>query len=151
MPENGTRNFSTTFVDDLVSFIQVALAEQALIGTYNVITTPETRIMDIVQLCSEELGVNRTLVNAPSSFLSTQGVSEWSDIPLWLNCDHFTYSNVQMQKVWHAVPNSLLEGIQSSILAARTRNWPEPSVGLNNRKRQYLINLLLSMSNDMKV
>ena len=64
LPENGMRKFSTTYVEDLIKNILLAISETNPSATYNVTTTPQTSIHQIVDAASKLLKKSPKLVNA---------------------------------------------------------------------------------------
>jgi 2'-hydroxyisoflavone reductase len=142
LPDNGERRFSTTFVGDLVEAIVRSLGSDHISGTFNVTSTPFTRITDIVDICMDELGSTPERVSAGPSFLAAQEIREWIDLPLWLNCDHFTYSNERMRHIINVAPTSLRAGIQHTIRTVQQDNWPTPTYGMSEDRRNSLLGFI---------
>lgn len=142
LPENGERLFSTTYVDDLVEAIILSMEKDIEDEVYNVITTPESSIRKIVDLSAKELDIDYSAVNAPVHFLSEQNVHQWVDMPLWINGDHFTYSNEKLKDELDLELTPLAEGIRESIEYFEKINWPEPQYGISESRKMELLQVL---------
>lgn len=97
LPDNGERTFSLTYVDDLVNTIIQALRTPAIHNVYNVITVPQGSIRQIVDCTKELFRKDFEAVNATADFLRQNDISQWTDMPLWIDGDHFTYDNQKLR------------------------------------------------------
>lgn len=143
LPEGGAPRFSITYVKDLVAAI-IKLAESDVTGTFNAISESETSIGQIVKIASENLNRSPNRLTAEASFLKQQGISQWQDMPLWINGDHFTYSNEKWKAELGLEPTSMEDGIRETI--SFISDWPEPTYGMPEERRRELIKLLNSSS-----
>lgn len=143
VPEGGSPRFSITYVKDLVAAI-IKLAESDVTGTFNAISESETSIGQIVKIASENLNESPSRLTAEASFLKRQGISQWQDMPLWINGDHFTYSNEKWKAELGLEPTSMESGIRETL--SFISDWPEPTYGMPEKRRQELIKLLNSSS-----
>ncbi|MEM6718608.1 MAG: NAD-dependent epimerase/dehydratase family protein [Bacteroidota bacterium] len=141
LPDAGERVFSLTYVHDLVQTI-IAGLETPLTGIYNVISAPKTSIQQIVNTAAKQLDATFETVNASPHFLHKNHINQWSDMPLWLDCDHYTYSNEKLKKDTDMQLTNLEEGLQNTIAYYNTLNWKEPIYGMSEATRLKLLEKL---------
>ncbi len=146
LPDEGLNLFSTTYVMDLVSAISAALVNREE-GAFNVITTPETSIGEIVKKACAHLEKNPEKYNATADLLGEQKVTEWMDMPLWIAGNHFTYSNQKMIDSLGFGPTELPKGLSDSLAYFESKNWPVPQYGISEEKRMKLLKLVKAQSN----
>lgn len=139
LPENGERVFSTTYVSDLVETIIKVLEQKTSHGTYNVITNPKTSISQIIHLAQQSLKTDFSIVNASADFLLHHDISQWTDMPLWINGDHFTFSNKKLKTELAIEVTEFKRGIEDTIDYYKNLNWPEPEYGIPEPRRLELI------------
>ena len=142
LPENGKRIFSTTYVADLVETIILSLKSDARAETYNVISNPKTCIKQIIDLASQAIKKDGTIVNASADFLKRNDIAQWTDMPLWINGDHFTYSNQKLKKELNIEMTDFEIAIKKTIEHYNHLNWHKPKYGMTEATRQELINKL---------
>ncbi|MBO6518125.1 MAG: NAD-dependent epimerase/dehydratase family protein [Bacteroidia bacterium] len=142
LPNGGTSRFSVTYVHDLVRAIVKSIYEPTGNQTFNVTTIPEFSIRQLVSLVQSVLSTNPTLINGSPDFLHSQKIAQWTDMPLWLDCDYYTYANT---KVVNDLGLHLTEprtSIMETIAFYESLEWPTPTFGLDEAKRQSLLNKL---------
>lgn len=141
LPDRGERRFSISYVHDLVAIIIFSI-KNVISSTYNIISQPQTSILSIIQTAQKLLNTSPTLLHAPANFLLKENVAQWTDMPLWINGDHFTYTN---QKLLSAL-NINLSDFEASVLATIQHydsiGWPEPKYGMTEERRQELMDLV---------
>lgn len=147
LPENDQRLFSTTYVFDLVETVIQAIRQPEISGVYNVITNPETSIGQIVDLSRNILKRNVSLFNAPAEFLEGNDISQWTDMPLWIHGDHFTYSNRKLKNELGLQLTDFEKSLGGTIKYYDNMEWPEPRYGISESRRQELIGLMDGLSN----
>ena len=76
------------------------------------------------------------------AFLQEQELKEWTDIPLWLNSDEFTYSN-QLLRNTGLEPTVFSESVIETIGYFEEIQWPVPAFGISEQRRQELVQLCL--------
>jgi nucleoside-diphosphate-sugar epimerase len=142
LPEMGERLFSTTFVSDLVEAIIRSIEQDVNLEICNVITKPQTSIKQIVDLAREFLQTNFKIISASSNFLKEHNISQWMDMPLWIDGDQFTFTNQKMKDGLGMKVTDFRAAIGQTIEYYKRLNWPEPKYGLTDLKRQSLIEKL---------
>jgi 2'-hydroxyisoflavone reductase len=149
LPDNGERCFSLTYVADLIETILQSVKESVNQKLYNVTTIPQASIAEIVECAQELLDKNQETINASPSFLHQYKISQWGDMPLWIDGDFFTYTNQYLKAELGAEPTSLKNGIQNTIDYYESLNWPKPKYGMTEEIRSGLIDkLALSEENN---
>lgn len=144
MPEAGERIFSITYVADLVRVIQEALHRKPSKETYNAISKPDTSIKEIVGHSINLIGSSPKLVNASAEFLKEQKIREWLDMPLWINGDHFTYSNQKLESDFNFPLTDLPLALAHTMSYFEYKNWPKPHYGIDNKTKEEILNALSS-------
>jgi len=139
MPGRGERTFSVTYVADLVSALVQSLKVQNHQSVYNAISAPQTSIGQIVAETCRQLGTHPELLNARPDFLKAHNIQPWEDMPLWLDCDYYTYSNQRLITDFYALPTSLTNSLEATISYYKQRNWPVPDFGISEATRAQLI------------
>lgn len=144
LPENGERLFSTTYVSDLVSAIIQSLKSDVQSEIYNVITHPKTSIKQIIDLASQSIKNNNSIVNGSVEFLKQNGINQWTDMPLWINGDHFTYTNKKLKEDLGIKITDFKISLLKTIEYYDNLNWQEPKYGMTESKRQGLVKKIKS-------
>jgi len=139
LPDNGERKFSVTYVHDLVNAILRSMERPTRSTVYNVITIPEVSIGDIVRVTSTLLRRSITGRNVSPSFLKEHGVRPWLDMPLWIDGDHFTYSNERIRYELDLVPTDMLESLRATLAYYDAREWQEPTYGMSTSRLRELL------------
>jgi len=142
LPEKGERKFSTTYVEDLVNSILFSVSESDQSTTYNVTTTPQTSILKIVNTASYLLKKFPRLINADLNTLNDYKIQQWSGMPLWINGDHFTYSNDELKKAFSFIPSPFETSVQQTIKFYSEAGWQIPVFGISEQKRKELLLIL---------
>ena len=143
LPENGERQFSLTYVHDLIDSIVEALSNNIQNDIYNVVSSQKTSIKEIVQYSIEILNSKNELVNAKAEFLKKNKVSQWFDMPLWLSGDFFTHSNQKYIDVFKSEPTELKESIKEAIEYYENLGWIEPKYGMTEKMRVELLDKII--------
>ena len=138
LPDMGMRQFSITYVHDLVSSILSTLSSKKM-GIFNIISQEFTSIATIVEEASSSLRKTYDIVNAPADFLKSEKIAQWTDMPLWLNGDHYTYSNKTMKEDLGLTPTSLSASLEVTLNYFEELHWPEPTYGIPEKLRLHLI------------
>ncbi|PCJ65629.1 MAG: hypothetical protein COA58_09495 [Bacteroidetes bacterium] len=144
LPESGERYFSTTYVHDLVRCIIQQISPNESRRVFNVITTPKTSILQLVNVSKKLLHTRPATQNIDANFLNKNNIAPWMDMPLWLNADYFTYSNEQSINELSFVPTSFEKAIADTIDYFLHLNWPEPSYGISENQRLDLLDKIRS-------
>jgi 2'-hydroxyisoflavone reductase len=141
LPDHGERLFSLTYVHDLVQTI-IAGIETSLQGIYNVTSTPKASIQQIVDTAAKLLNKTFEPINASPDFLHKHEINQWSDMPLWLDSDYFTYSNKKLLEETNIQLTEFDQSLQDTIAYYNTLNWHEPIYGMPETKRLELLEKL---------
>lgn len=144
LPDNGERIFSITYVSDLVETIIQALTINKIADVYNVISTPKASIRKIVDRAGELLNREFDTINAPPNFLKANNISEWVNMPLWLDADHFTYCSQKLEDQMKVEITDFQKSIASTVHYYNTLNWPQPKYGMAEKSRRELLKKLQS-------
>lgn len=139
LPENGSRMFSVTYVQDLVTAIVQCIEQKEVTGIFNVVTKPQTSIKEIVDIAKKSLNRNQPVFNASASFLYENKVQPWIDMPLWLHADYFTYDNEKLKNTLRFKPTLMKDALHETITYFQDRNWPKPSYGMSEETQQTLL------------
>lgn len=138
-PDKGQRIFSLTYVKDLVKVIIQALTHESTHNIYNVISYPKSSIRMIVEEAASMLQKDFREINATPSFLNINKVDQWSDMPLWLDCDYFTYDNDLLKKDFDWAPTPFKESLKQTIKFYNKLGWPVPKFGMPESRKLGLI------------
>ena len=138
IPDNGERTFSVTYVNDLVDTIINSLTATPS-NIHNVVTVPQTSIRQIVDCAKELLSKDVKAVNATPDFLKENGISQWTDMPLWIDGDHFTYSNQQLKDDFKVQLSEFQDTVKETMAFYDSLDWHEPNYGMTEQMRQELI------------
>ncbi len=139
LPEGGKRRFSITYVHDLADLVVKSLSMKLGSGVYNAISKPEVSIGEIVETASKLLDKHPVSIDARYDFLQGQKIREWSDMPLWIHGDHFTYSNTKAKSELNFAPTSLSNAMSTTIEYYSKLDWPPPKFGMSEKRRLELI------------
>jgi 2'-hydroxyisoflavone reductase len=142
LPDHGERKFSITYVNDLVETIVHVLEKEHAFDVYNVISFPEASILQIISAAESILLVKRATVNAPPAFLHENGIQQWTDMPLWLDSDSFTFSNLRLENDLKIKFQSFSETVKEIVAHCNSLNWPEPNYGMSEAQRLSLMDRL---------
>ena len=105
-PGDGSTPVQYIDVRDLAAFVARIVADDTT-GTYNVLA-PEhvTPIKGFLAQINAATGNHATIVWVPADFLDKQGVSGWSDMPLWLDAKG-DYAGIGAQSNQRAIAKGL--------------------------------------------
>ena len=143
IPEGGMRLLSLTYVDDLVLSIIKALELETFTGTFNCTSYPRSSIEQLIKESSSIIPTHAECISASAEFLKIKGVSEWTDIPLWLQSDGFVFSNESIQKETGILPADFKERLKETIEYYTQLGFYKPKVGLSDERKQCLLDELL--------
>ncbi|MGH1384818.1 NAD-dependent epimerase/dehydratase family protein [Kordia sp.] len=141
LPDFGEKLFSITYVHDLVNAIINALKSDVS-GIYNVTTALETSIKEIVEYAEKLLDKTAKTKNAAPSFLNENNVEQWTDMPLWLDGDYFSYDNQQLKNDFDFQLTNYEESLKNTIAYYETLNWHKPIYGMSEKTKIGLLEKL---------
>ena len=148
IPNQGKSLFSVTYVKDLVNTIIESISSENHSQVFNVTTFPKLSISMIIEYTSELLNKKPKLINATSKFLNSEQINQWTDMPLWLDCDYFTYDNSKLIKNLDVQFTEFKKSIAETIAYYQKSGWAEPKYGINETKKQELIEALKLTNNN---
>lgn len=139
LPENGERQFSVTYVDDLVQGILLFLENAIQREIYHCISHTTISIAEIVAAAAEILEQEMHPVSMDAEFLKNEKVSEWFDLPLWLHTDSFTFANEALEKDTHFKSLDFKKSMQHTIQDYQEKGFPTPHYGMDGNQQRRLI------------
>ncbi len=139
VPEGGKRQFSMTYVDDLVHCILNAVQHLEIQGIFNCISYPATSIEQIIELNTKLLDRKPEFISVDAAILQKNYIQEWTDIPLWLNSDDFTYSNEAIMDRLNFIPTEFEESVKKTLSFYKNLKFHKPKIGINDIKQTELI------------
>jgi|GEM_PF-361409 len=145
LPEKGERLFSVTYVHDLVEAIVKSIKSSISRSIYNITSTPQCSIKQIVEQTSIILNKSPKLLNAPGEFLEKMNIKEWMDMPLWISNDYFTYDNTKIRSELNFTPIAFKESLRQTINYYESLNWPIPKFGITEEKRKNLVDCIMKL------
>lgn len=147
IPNRGERLFSVTYVKDLVKAIIGTLTEELESDIYNVTTYPKLSISKLISTIVGIAGNQPKTYAADSGFLKSHNISEWTDLPLWLDCDYFTYDNTKANRGLNIEFTEFDVSIKETFDYYNNLEWKEPIYGISEMVKMELINKLIKSNN----
>ena len=142
LPNDGKSKFSVSFVEDLVDMILCGMKPNPITGEYNAVSTAQCSIARIVASACRILNKQPGRANASPSFLKHNNIAQWTDMPLWIDGDHFTYSNDKMVHTTGIMCQDFTDSVQKTIGFATKKHWPVPNYGISEQRRIELLRIL---------
>ncbi|BDS11274.1 NAD-dependent epimerase/dehydratase family protein [Aureispira anguillae] len=142
LPNNGASLFSVTYIDDLVQAILEALSHPKPSKLYNVISQTQISIQKIVDTACSLLDKAPKRVNAPATFLQEQKISEWIEMPIWVDGNYFTFSNQKLVTDFSFKLSDWTASVAATIAYYQALDWPVPTYGISEEQRLDLLDLL---------
>ncbi len=144
VPNHGESVFSITYVHDLVNAIINGIVETPNNETFNVTTLPTCSIKQLIDCSADLLKKQPIRRNASSEFLKANDVNQWMDLPLWLDCDYYTYDNSRITNGMDIRFTNVNESISQTINHYHNLGWPEPMFGMPETRKSELIKRLIT-------
>ncbi|MCF8425170.1 MAG: NAD-dependent epimerase/dehydratase family protein [Bacteroidia bacterium] len=148
IPNQGTNKFSVTYVKDLVQAILKLVTLNLGSETYNIISFPQLSISELVKTASNLLEKKAKTQNVDSIFLHENNISQWIDIPLWLDCDYYTYDNKKLLTDLKMQTTEFRESVSNTIDYYESLAWYEPKYGMEDKLKNELIEKLRKVNNN---
>lgn len=131
VPDPADNPVSCTYIDDLVLAIQCFVNNPEMEGTYHAISYPRFSIKELIAVGSEILKTNPRLIYAKPQFLEKQKISEWQDLPLWIDGTYFVASNSKLKTLDGYRLTGLKHALAETVKYYQDLNWPIPKTGIS--------------------
>ncbi len=142
VPNQGKNIFSITYVNDLIEGIIKSINIDIDSNIYNVTSYPDLSISKLIDTASLLLNKHPNLNYVNSVFLNENNIAQWTDLPLWLDCDYFTYSNKKILKNLNLKITDFEESVSTTIDYYIQSGWQKPNYGLSEKTLKMLIEKL---------
>jgi len=139
IPNLGKDLFSVTYVMDLAKAIIKTLNEDLKSDIYNITTYPKCSISKLIETASDLLNTKPKVINADSKFLKSNKISEWTDLPLWLDCDYFTFHNSKILRDLDIEITRFESSVDHTIEYYNRRGWDRPKYGISEDLKMTVI------------
>ncbi len=139
VPNKGKNLFSVTYVRDLVQVIIKSLNYNIGSDIYNVATYPDISLSKLIDTTSQLLNKDPNLYFTDSTFLSNNNIAQWIDLPLWLDCDYFTYNNTKVLKDLKMEITEFRSSVSDTLDYYNKLDWNEPKYGITEKVKNELI------------
>lgn len=139
VPTNGKPSFSLTYVDDLVTTIEKTIIEKPDRESYNITTTTQTSIGQIIDFALEVMENKPTLINASSQFLKENTINEWTDMPVWIDSEYSIFDNKKIIDHYQLNFTDFKTSVRETIAYYDSLEWPTPAYGIDREKQRSLI------------
>lgn len=144
IPENGKSKSTNTFSEDLAKIIQEAISIKKFRKVYNAVTHPPVSLKEIVETASHIMGTTPTFINAPLNFLRENKITEWMDLPVWINDFDLVLDNTSLLSDFKAKPCTFEGSVSRTIDYYDSSGWKEGNYGLRAERERELIEKLNS-------
>lgn len=137
IPNDGTQKISLVYVHDLVRTIIQSISPKENRDIYNVVSLPEVSISEIVKATSQLLGKSPQLVSVSADYLHEKEISQWGDMPLWIDNDYYTYDNKKIvaDSNYDFKPTDLSTSIKETIAYFDALGWQTPQYGIDRNQQ----------------
>jgi 2'-hydroxyisoflavone reductase len=139
IPNQGKDLFSVTYVKDLIQLITKSLNVDFDSDTYNATTYPDLSISKLIDVTSQLLDKHPDLFFAGSDFFNENKIAQWIDLPLWLDCDYFTYGNTKILRDFKIEITDFKDSVSETINYYDLLDWKEPIYGIPEKTKNKLI------------
>jgi len=109
---------------------------------FNCISTTRSSIDWIVKLIEEHSGKTVNKMRLSAEQLRANDINEWTDIPLWLSFDAFTYSNQKAINEIGFKPTSLDLGIHETLDYFKQLDFPNCKFGMTDCEKHNLFDAI---------
>lgn len=147
IPNGGKSIFSVTYVHDLVQVIVSSLNSENSSEIYNVTTYPNVSISKLLETALPMLNSSSKEYFVDSVFLNENNIQQWTDLPLWLDCDYFTYDNKKAIEELKLEITDFDNTVSDTIEYFDSTNWKTPNYGMTEKTKKVLIDSLCNLKN----
>lgn len=142
LPGTPEDTISYTYVKDLTQAILSALHHQPESRVFNLSTHTPVSLHTMVQTACDILDTNPQIVPITPEFAQERELSEWTDMPLWINGHYYLFDNHLALEQLQLKPTPLQEALQVTLDYYATLGWPTPKYGISAEREQTLLVLL---------
>lgn len=142
IPENGKSKATNTYSEDFAKIIREAIEIEKFSKVYNAVTHLPVSLKEIVETASGIMGTSPSFVNAPLGFLREHEVTEWMDLPIWINDYDLVLDNSKLLNDFKTKPVSFEESVSKTIGYYDSLGWKEGGYGLRVERERELIRKL---------
>lgn len=145
IPNEGKNIISYTDVNDFAQLIIQSIEVENNFQVYNA-SSYSASISEFITGAMAYSGKKPRLINASPEFLETHKVSQWAEMPLWVNGDYFVTDNARVRKDYNftfSTPQQTISKLMNYY--ANTLKWRAPEAKrptLSCEKEQKLMALL---------
>ncbi|MBC8755066.1 NAD-dependent epimerase/dehydratase family protein [Kordia sp. YSTF-M3] len=144
VPNHGKPLFSLTYVHDLVTAIEKTIVEKPDRESYNITTTTEASIRQIIDFTLEETGNKPIFINASSHFLKANKIAEWTDMPVWIDSEYSVFNNKKIIDNYQLKCTDFKTSVSETIEYYNSLHWPIPNYGIDRGKQLSLIEKIVN-------
>jgi 2'-hydroxyisoflavone reductase len=144
IPEYGKSKATNTYSEDFAKILQEAIEIEKFSNVYNAVTHPPVSLKEIVETASGIMGTSPSFINAPLDFLREHKVTEWMDLPIWINDYDLVLNNSKLLNDYKTKPVSFEESVSKTIGYYDSLGWEEGRYGLKAEREKELIQKLNS-------
>lgn len=141
MPGTADDTISYTYVKDLSQAVLSAIKKQPENQVFNLSTHTPVSLRQMVGTTCEILNTQPQIVDITPEFAQQHELSEWTDLPLWINGHYYLFDNTQAIQQLGLRPTPLKQALQVTLDYYASLNWPVPKYGLPADKEQSLLAL----------
>ncbi len=142
VPDGGNRKFSLSFVYDIINVVEESIDNNIINDSFNIVSTVNNSIKKIIDVGIELLLKNPMILNASPEFLHENKINQWYDMPLWIDGDHFTFSNEKLKSEFDISLWNYKSSLKETINFYSKADWQTPKYGIPESTKQKLIDLL---------
>lgn len=142
IPEEGKAKGTNTFSEDFANVLYSAIDIPSHRKLYNAVTHDPVTIKEYLEIAVHLLGTKPKFANASFEFLTSNEVTEWADLPMWINSFDLVLANKRMLEDIPVKMRSFEESVSMCIDYYSSLNWYEPKYGIKADREKELIKKL---------
>ncbi|MGB1037812.1 MAG: hypothetical protein ACPGYY_04135 [Bacteroidia bacterium] len=98
---------------------------------YTITSQPKMSLSILVDTASKVLEKKCSTHQTNSTFLKEHNISEWTDLPLWLDTDYYTYDNAKAKAELGLKPTDFSVSVRETVSYFDDLDWPTPTYGIS--------------------
>lgn len=139
LPNKGVQKFSVTYIEDLTNSILQSITPKEDKEAYNIVSFPEMSIHAIVETASRVLNQSPQIIDLPPKLLHDNKITQWTDMPLWIDGDFFVCTNQKMKDEFDFQMVPFEQSVKDTITHYEILNWHLPTYGISREKQLALM------------